>query len=177
MIRDSVFDTELAERAISEVHLDLTADPPFVRSIFRGSPSRELAGSRTFIVHEHITCSQVHPKPAGNLMSSTVATELDERRLVTLDVGRPPRGPAMVRPLPQGQGFIAPGAGDVRFPQRQGSAVLAAHPRPAAPHPADSPRQARMSVCSRSRSRRLGETDLSPECRRRVRCRYVAVTA
>ena len=50
------------------------------------------------------------------ISAHTVATELDERRLVTLDVGRASRGPAMVRPFPQGQDPAATGTRDAGVP-------------------------------------------------------------
>ena len=65
------------------------------------------------------------------ISAHTVATELDERRLVTLDVDRPSRCPAMVRPRPQGQGAAAAGPRDARLSQRPGRAIPAAHPRQA----------------------------------------------
>ena len=58
------------------------------------------------------------------ISAHTVATELDERRLVDARRRWPSRGPAMVRALPQGQGPAAAGAGDARFPQRQGKQFL-----------------------------------------------------
>ena len=83
------------------------------------------------------------------ISAHTVATELDERRLVTLDVDRPARGPAMVRPFPQGQGPAAAGAGDVRLSERRGRAIPAAHPRQASAHPRPPPAPGAECVCRR----------------------------
>ena len=76
------------------------------------------------------------------ISAHTVATELDERRLVTLDVDGLPVVRQWFVLAAQGQGPAAAGAGDARLPQRQGRSIPAAHPRPASPHPAVSPRQA-----------------------------------
>ena len=70
------------------------------------------------------------------ISAHTVATELDERRLVTLDVEGLPVVRQWFVALPQGQGAAAARAGDARLPQRQGRAIPAAYPRQASPDPA-----------------------------------------